>query len=277
MSMTSLGISGLFMVGCCATAQIARILNQRCLSENSIVPVLINEAIAAAELCACCFELIIVADNFGVSTYALCLFLLTIWWGRVWGDASACPYTHMEDVLEGRTSFKDMALRSWAALMGGCCVYRIVQVFWWLELAETHKGRAFEACNADLQVSPYLGATIEGVATLLCRLASKAIGAKEPRFGNYIDSFIGTSLVVAEVYAFNYALLAAFNFSGGYFNPVLATALKWGCRGHTNVEHIIVYWIGACAGAVLSVPVFKLGVVRRLLVGEEAGSKAKLE
>jgi len=25
--------------------------------------------------------------------------------------------------------------------MGGCCVYRVVQLFWWLELAETHRGR----------------------------------------------------------------------------------------------------------------------------------------
>ncbi|XP_033252199.1 aquaporin-11-like [Drosophila miranda] len=62
--------------------------------------------------------------------------------------------------------------------------------------------------------------------------------------------------------------LAAFNFSGGYFNPVLTTALKWGCRGHTNFEHIIVYWIGACVGAVLSVPIYKLPIVRRFLLGE---------
>ncbi|XP_017040802.1 aquaporin-11 [Drosophila ficusphila] len=266
MSATALGISCLFMVGYCVAAQIARVVSRRLVTREGIVPILINEAIAAAELCSCCFELIIVADNFGVSMYAVCLFLLTIWWGRVWGDASACPYTHMEDVVEGRTSFKEMALRSWAELMGGCCVYRVVQFVWWLELAETHRGRAFESCNADLQVSPYVGAAIEGVATLLCRLASKTISEKEPRFGSYIDSFIGTSLVVA-----------AFNFSGGYFNPVLATALKWGCRGHTHLEHIIVYWIGACAGAVLSIPVFKLSIVRRILLGEEAGSKSKQE
>lgn len=228
------------------------------------------------------------ADNFGVAAYAIFLFLLTCWWSKVWGDASACPYTHMEAMLEGRTSFKEMALLTWAELMGGCCVYRIVQVFWWLEFAETHKGRAFEECNADLQVSPYVGAAIEGVATLLCRLASKTLSEKEPKFSSYIDSFIGTSLVVAgkslpvselafdycqvfsqKVYAFNYALLAAFNFSGGYFNPVLATALKWGCRGHSNLEHIIVYWIGACLGAILSVPIFKLSIVRQFLLGEE--------
>ncbi|XP_017838015.1 aquaporin-11 [Drosophila busckii] len=258
MSLTSLGVSAGFILGCCITAQIARRVSRRLLKTDGIVPVLMNEAIAAAELCACCFELIIVADNFGVAAYAIILFLLTVWWGKVWGDASACPYTHMEDMLEGQTSFKEMALRTWAELMGGCCVYRIVQVFWWLEFADTHKGRAFEECNADLQVSPYLGAVIEGVATLLCRLASKTLSVQQPKFSSYIDSFIGTSLVVA-----------AFNFSGGYFNPVLATALKWGCRGHSNLEHIIVYWIGACLGALLSVPIFKLPAVQRMLLGEQ--------
>uniref|UniRef100_A0A1B0A4L1 Aquaporin n=1 Tax=Glossina pallidipes TaxID=7398 RepID=A0A1B0A4L1_GLOPL len=263
MSMTSLGVSTGFMVGCCVAAQIARrVTNKFFKNEEGLVPTLFYEAIAAAELCACCFELIIVADNFGVAAYAVYLFLLTVWWGKVWGDASACPYTHMEDMLEGKTSLKEVALRTWAELMGGCCVYRIVQVFWWFEFAETHQGRAFEDCNADLQVNPYLGAAIEGFATLLCRLASKTLNEKGPKFCSIIDSFIGTSLVVA-----------AFNFSGGYFNPVLATALKWGCRGHTNIEHIIVYWIGACVGAVVSVPLFKLPYVRNMLLGSEYKDK----
>lgn len=93
------------------------------------------------------------ADNFGVATYAVFLFFLTVWWGKVWGNATACPYTHMEDLLEGNITLKEVALRVWAEIMGGCCVYRIVQVFWWFEFAETHKGRAFEECSADLQVS----------------------------------------------------------------------------------------------------------------------------
>lgn len=45
--------------------------------------------------------LISVADNFGVATYAIFLFALTIWWSLNWGDATACPYTHIEDVIEG--------------------------------------------------------------------------------------------------------------------------------------------------------------------------------
>lgn len=43
----------------------------------------------------------------------------------------------------------------------------------------------------------YLGAFIEGVATLMCRLASRAIGDFGPRFATIYDSFVGTSLVVA--------------------------------------------------------------------------------
>lgn len=64
------------------------------------------------------------------------------------------------------------------------------------------------------------------------------------------------------------SLFAAFNYSGGYFNPVLATALKWGCGGNSHIDHLIVYWLGACVGAILSVPLYKYDVIKKL-VGEE--------
>lgn len=162
----------------------------------------------------------------------------------------------MEDMVEGKTSPRSVIFKTWAQLFGGIAVYRIVQIFWWFEVTYTHEGRAFENCTADLQVDPYLGAIIEGIATLLCRLSSKTIGELNPKYSTVIDSFIGTSLVVA-----------AFNFSGGYFNPVLATSLKWGCTGHTGLQHIIVYWIGACIGALLSVPLFRTPAIHNLLVG----------
>ncbi|XP_058463981.1 aquaporin-11 [Malaya genurostris] len=244
-----------------AIASIARGLNNK-LSKDGLVKELIFEAIAAAELCGCCFELIIVADNFGVATYAVFLFTLTIWWGLQWGNATACPYTYLEQVVQGEVSFKEAALKTWAQLMGGCCVFRYVQLYWWLELAETHEGRAFEDCSADLKVNLYWGAIIEGFATLCCRLASKVISEKDAKFGAFIDSFVGTSLVVA-----------AFNYSGGYFNPVLATALKWGCAGNSALEHIVVYWIGSCVGAVLSVPLFKTSTFRNLFLADKIKSE----
>lgn len=71
-----------------------------------------------------------------------------------------------------------------------------------------------------------------------------------------------------------YSIFAAFNFSGGYFNPVLATALKWGCSGYSNIDHIIVYWIGACVGGMLSVPLYRYDVVKKV-VGESRLNQLK--
>lgn len=137
-------------------------------------------------------------------------------------------------------------------------------------------------------MSPLAGAVVEGIATLLCRLASKALSEKSPKFATLLDGFIGTSLVVAGMDARRclshlgrrlvrftlFVLISvfyfeAFNYSGGYFNPVLSTSLKWGCSGHSEMEHVAVYWLGACGGALLSVPAFKHPLVRNLLLGDK--------
>ncbi|XP_063365741.1 aquaporin-12 isoform X1 [Cydia amplana] len=281
-------VSTLFILLTSLLAHCARRLVQKFVKE-SFVRVLLEEAIAAAELCGCCFELIVVADNFGVGTYAIFLFALTIWWSLNWGEATACPYTHIEDIIEGKGDVRKALLKTWAELAGGLLVFKYVQMYWALEISETHKDKAFEDCKADLQVPVLYGAAVEGIATCLCRLASKSLGDLNPRFATAIDSFIGTSLVVAGVlnrhtvfvyrYQDNFSanddlsvsifckvhLGKAFEYSGGYFNPVLATSLKAGCDGHTLLEHAVVYWIGACAGSILSVYVYKLPAIQKYL------------
>lgn len=126
---------------------------------------------------------------------------------------------------------------------------RLIQVLWSLEIAETHVGRSHSAiynvCSADLTVPVLHGAIIEGVATMLCRLGSRLIAQREPKYAVAIDSFVATALVCA-----------AFSTSGGYLNPVLATSLKFGCRGHTPMEHFVVYWVGASLGSLASVYVW---------------------
>ncbi|XP_047535223.1 aquaporin-11 isoform X3 [Vanessa atalanta] len=248
-------VSTLFILLTSLLAHCARRLVQKTIKEP-FIRLLLEEAIAAAELCGCCFELIIVADNFGVATYAIYLFALTIWWSLNWGDATACPYTHIEDIIEGRGDIRKAFIKTWAELAGGILVFKYVQMYWALEISETHKNKAFEDCTADLQVPALYGAIVEGVATCLCRLASRSLSDLNPRYSTAIDSFIGTSLVVA-----------AFDYSGGYFNPVLATSLKAGCEGHTLMEHAMVYWLGACAGSVLSVYLYKLPVIQKYVRG----------
>ncbi|XP_026473151.1 aquaporin-11 [Ctenocephalides felis] len=264
MSETSEGVHPLvwsagFIAFTLLLAQVCRMAASR--TQRGMIRSLILEGIAAAELCASCFELIIVADNYGVSMYAIFLFVLTIWWSMVWGDATACPYTLLEDVVEDKATLREAVLKTWAQLVGGCLIFRYVQLFWYLELSPTHTGRAFENCTADLQVSPMLGTAIEGIATCLCRLTSKVISHHEPRFAAALDSFVGTALVVA-----------AFNYSGGYFNPVLATSLKFGCMGHSAWEHVIVYWFGACAGALAAVALWRIPQIRNRLIGSKLKS-----
>jgi len=46
------------------------------------------------------------------------------------------------------------------------------------------------------------------------------------------------------------ALLVALNTTGGYFNPIMASALTIGCEGNSFLEHLIVYWIGSLLGGI---------------------------
>lgn len=64
---------------------------------------------------------------------------------------------------------------------------------------------------------------------------------------------------------FIFTLISAFDYSGGYFNPALATSLKYGCLGTSFMEHVIVYWVGACAGSIASLRVYKSPFVQQYM------------
>lgn len=88
-----------------------------------------------------------------MSAYAVALFLLTIWWSKKWGDATACPFTYIEDLLEGRTNYGVVLLKTIFGLIGALSVFNYIQIIWGLEMVENHKDRATAKCTADLQVS----------------------------------------------------------------------------------------------------------------------------
>ena len=242
----SLAVSTGVLLLQCLLAHLLRTVVRRSVSRPE-PHALLQECIAASELCACAFELGIIAGSYGVSTYAVYLFVLSIYQSYAWGDAYACPYLHVEDWWLGRQQLVTAALRILAEVVGGWVTWRYVRAVWWLELAAGHRGRWLEQCTADLQVSPLHGALVEGVAVLLCRLVARALSDRQHRFAAAIDSFCGTSLVVA-----------GFNYSGGYYNPMLASALKLGCRGHTVAEHLAVYWGAATVGALASTQLYPL-------------------
>lgn len=169
--MNPLLISTFFIILTAVLASMFRMTVKKCLGDG-IVKQMLLEFIATAELCAICFELVIgrlmhesvnnqksklilflpVADNYGVWVYALYLFLLTLWWARVWEIESACPYSEMEKVVEGTQEALKALYVIIAQILGGILIYYYVQLLWSMELTETHRGKVDEECKADLQV-----------------------------------------------------------------------------------------------------------------------------
>ncbi|EEB11631.1 Aquaporin-12A, putative [Pediculus humanus corporis] len=224
---------------------------------DSLIRILLQEAVVSADLCGCCFELIIVADNFGIWMYGFYLFLLTIWWSNDWGNANGAPNVQLDDVVLGKQDLQLSLTKIWAQLTGGIFVYKLMQYIWSLELIENHENRAYEDCTADLQVSALQGFLIEGGGTLVYQLISKIINDMQPRYGTIIDSFIATT----------------FDRTGGYYNPVLATSHKFGCEGNTFKEHIFVYWFGTCLGSALSVFLYNHTPLKNVFINKKTTKK----
>lgn len=44
----------------------------------------------------------------------------------------------------------------------------------------------------------------------------------------------------------------AFNSSGGFFNPILASALTLNCAGNNLIEHFFVYWLASLTGGIVA-------------------------
>ncbi|XP_071514871.1 aquaporin-11-like [Panulirus ornatus] len=212
------------------------------------------ELVAAAEMCATSYELSVVAQSYGLAVYSVSLFLIIIWRSQTWGSATACPYTLLEQYLEDGANLLHVLLKIIAQLIGGLASTKWMKYLWMMGLAETHISRTTDNCKADLQVPVILGFLIEFWLTCACCLVSRALGEIKPKFASAMDSFFATSMV-----------LLALSYSGGYFNPVLATSLKWSCHGHTNAEHIIVYWAGSVLGSMLSIQLWNLATVKNAL------------
>jgi len=228
------------------------------------------ELIASAEMCSACFELIIVTDNYGWPAYAVLLFLMTIWWGHSWGEATACSYSTLEDYIQTDLSLTVMLAKILAQITGAIVSFRWVKQLWLLELTAEHVGRGVEECDADLKVPIMWGFLIEMVLTAACRIFSRTLSEFDVKYASSIDSFFATTMVIL-----------AFDHSGGYFNPVLATGLKWGCRGHTAAEHVAVYWAGSVIGALVALVTCRRckpeQPIRALLAKYEAGAPVATE
>jgi len=252
-SASCLLISTAILAGTAVTTNILRSLIRYSLSP-SIVSFCLLDFLCGLELCVCGFELGVVLDIYDIPVYSGFLWIVLIWQAISWGDATANPYSHLLRWQAGLQGISHTLIRICAGAAGALASLLILAPVWMMELSHFHQGRAEKSatghCGDDLQVSLTEGVVVELVGTLFC-LLSGSILSDVPKLRNHpllvtiLDNAVGVALVIA-----------AFDLTGGYFNPALAVGIKLGCGQGGHLQHLAVYWIGPCIGAFLAGPVY---------------------
>jgi len=221
------------------------------------------------ELCVCGFELGVILDIYDIPLYSFFLWVVLVWQAISWGDATANPYSHLLRWMGGSQTAVQTVVRLAAGSSGALTSYLVLAPLWNYGLSHFHEGRADRsatgACGDDLQVSLLYGSFVELLGTLLCFLSGSILSdlpqlQSKPLLVTCLDNVVGVALVIA-----------AFDLTGGYFNPNLALGIKLGCGQGGHLQHLAVYWLGPCLGAVLAAPVYSR--VKAVFVVEKARDK----
>ncbi|RWS15048.1 aquaporin-12-like protein, partial [Dinothrombium tinctorium] len=205
--------------------------------------IFVSEFISTLELCATISELGVVWQKHGDIGCSTCILLCCLWWWKVFGDAEAGPFGIVDEcILLKRpiTSF-DIVLRSTALILAATLTALYTQAFWCLHLTSEHIALHTLKCEAALQVSVVQGFAIEFLISFISRIVA-------------LESFRFPDKIAMWVNAIATTILcrAALHTTGGFFNPILASALTLNCKGNNLFEHFTVYWVGALLGGLLA-------------------------
>ncbi len=223
------------------------------------------DALLAVELCGGAFEMGAILEHYGLLLWMVCLFLTAFYQNIRWREHSMpSPYIHLLDHLAGTKTLIETLLRSAVLLASGLFSYRLIKTIWSLELSTLHVGRpaAVDACIYPWQEVPTGVALFsEALGTFFLGVVPQ-LAVENPTMSN--NDPLWTALAVAAMVVV--AVVSALHYSGGMFNPMLATVLLGGCQGHQWWEHILVYWVGATVGALAAYkayPTIKKAVYRK--------------
>ena len=217
---------------------------------------LVLDFIGGGEAVVVSWELITVFHQYGQPLWALLSFLAMVAkYYRYRPEVVACPYTHLQAVLRGWARPLDALARVIAQFAGARVFFSWQTRVWDWSLARVHVGRtywmSYGLCSAWLDVSNQLGFFVELGGSLVCGLAAILIFDWDlaPRVSIHKRILASTSVTLLVV-------LAAFHQTGGFFQPLLAFGRTFGCVGVLRpvspLDHVLVYWVGASLGAVLS-------------------------
>lgn len=217
-------------------------------TKGKLIKLFIDELLSTCELCADCAELNVVYERHGSWAYGASLFLLSYLWIDSFGDAHTTPCYLFEDLMlvQGNRMLKqgDAYARFIGQSLAMPAAWRLASFYWKYQLLNEHQEYLMvDNCKSALTISTIEGFLIEFGCCLICRLI-ELLGHKlhennwiSQRLLSVSTSFSGTLLVVL-----------AFELSGGYFNPILASSLEYGCKGIEFYQHAVVFWLGPLLG-----------------------------
>merc|ERR1712130_1052828 len=212
--------------------------------------------VSGGEAVVVSWELITVFHPYGQPLWAILSYLAMsakLYKYRV--EVIACPYTHLQSLLRGWITPREASARIIAQFIGAEVFFSWQARVWDWGLTGVHVGRsywmAYGRCAAWLDVPNIVGFCWEFGGGLVCGVAGIIIFDWElfPVASIHRRIAVSTSITLL-------AVLAAFHKTGGFFQPLLAFGRTFGCVGVLRpvslLDHLLVYWIGASLGAVLS-------------------------
>lgn len=187
--------------------------------------------------------------------YGMALFGMGLWWSVSFGDAAANPNKYVEDLISGRISMSKAGQLILVQIVAGSLVLTYTRYLWGIGWSTAHQHESLQkSCDADLQVTVKNGAIIEGVLTFVDRVNALTLEQMDWPQSTITSSLLSTFLVISGLHL-----------TGGYFNPVLASSLKFQCRGNGTMEFIIVYWVGSIAGSVIALAFHRMLGIKKIL------------
>uniref|UniRef100_A0A8C6QTE5 Aquaporin n=2 Tax=Nannospalax galili TaxID=1026970 RepID=A0A8C6QTE5_NANGA len=246
--MAGLNVSLSFFFATCTLCEVARRASKALLPAGTYAS-FAREAVAAAQLAACCLEMRVLvelgpwAGNFGPDLLLTLIFLLFVVHGATFDGASANPTVALQEFLMAEASLPSMLLKLAAQVLGAQAACVLTRRCWAWELSELHLLQRLMAahCSSTLRTSVFQGALVEGACAFFFHLSLLHLRHSLPVYR------VPALALLVTVMAYT-----AGPYTSAFFNPALAASVTFSCSGNTLLEYAQVYCLGPMTGMVLA-------------------------
>ncbi|XP_014780010.1 aquaporin-11 [Octopus bimaculoides] len=196
--------------------------------------------------CTISFQHGILRFYYGSATYVLMSGFMAFLFRNIFKDSAPSVPANVLKYMKEVISFSDLLLRVSTQIFAIPAIALAVHLIWLLEIMPEHTQQLSQrTCASDLNVAVAMGFLIEGGAIALETWLSQSRITIYDSVDSCLKLFTGPIMVVLGIHH-----------TGMYMNPTLASVMKFGCKGTTPWQHVLVYWLAPILGCILGVKIF---------------------